>query len=62
MEGKTEGGWIGSTVKRNRTPVLATDHHPGPGSQVTCSPKNSLLRRRPPLHERVMVPIPAHIR
>jgi len=60
LEGKTQGGWIGSTVNMKGTPVMGIDHS-GPGSCRTCSPQNSLLRRRPSLHERVRVPIPAQI-
>ena len=61
MEGKTHRCWGGSTVKRKRTPVLGIDHS-GPGPGETCNPQNSLLRRRPPLHERVMLSIIAQIR
>jgi hypothetical protein len=45
MGGKTQWGWIGSTVNVKGNPVFAIDH-PGLGSQVTCIPLTTLLRRR----------------
>ena len=47
--------------QEERTPVFGIDH-PGPGPHVTCTPPTTLLRRRPPLHERVMVSIIVQIR
>ncbi len=47
---QNSGGWIGSTVSMNGTPVFAIEH-PGLGSQVTCTPLNSLLHRRLPFRD-----------
>ena len=46
MGGKTQGGWGGSTVKGEGTPVFRT-RHSGPEPHETCAPPDSLLRRRP---------------
>jgi len=58
LEGKTHRNWIGSMVKVKGTPVMGIDHS-SLGSCRTRSPQNSLLRRRPPFHERIRVLIPA---
>ena len=40
-----EGSTGGNTVKGKRTPVFGIDHS-GPAHEMTCTPRNSLLRRR----------------
>jgi hypothetical protein len=53
---QNSGLLYGSTVSMKGTPVFAIEH-PGLGSQVTGIPLTRLLRRRPPVRERVMVDV-----
>lgn len=56
----TPGSGGVNTVK-GKKPLFFRIGHSGPGPHVTCTPLNSILRRRPSLSEGVKASIPAQI-